>query len=96
MSIDELHRLRMVIQQIEAVHPSYRVVVYGDREKPRHADFKSGQMLLDALHAALPDFDASRLSLDALAEGHGSIVFTGEVAVDDRQLGLLGLADRSG
>lgn len=82
----------MVIQQF-TVDTAFRVVVYGDLEKPRHADFNSGQALLEALHAALPDFDTQGLSLDPLHGGHGSIVFAGEIELSDRQLGLLGLVD---
>lgn len=80
----------MVIQQ-NAVEPAYRVVVYGDVEKPRHADFNSRQALLEALQGALPDFDTSGLSLDPLHQGKGSLVFAGEIELNDRQLGLLRL-----
>lgn len=80
----------MVIQQ-NAVEPAYRVVVYGDWEKPRHADFSSGKALLEALRAALPDFDTCGLSLDPLRGRRGSIVFAGEIELNDRQLDLLGL-----
>jgi hypothetical protein len=46
----------MVIQQI-GIEPAHRVAVHGHLEKPRHADFDNGQILSEALHAALPDFD---------------------------------------
>ena len=92
MPVDKLHTLRMVIQQIGVKNPSYRLVVYGDWERPRHADFGTGQELARALGAALPDFAKSGLSLHPLEEGQGSIVFTGEIQLRDRQLGLLGLA----
>jgi hypothetical protein len=55
----------MVIQQI-GIEPAYRMAVYDQLEKPRHADFDNGQILSEALHAALPDFDTSNLSLDPL------------------------------
>jgi hypothetical protein len=55
----------MVIQQI-GIEPAYRMAVYDHLEKPRHADFDNGQILSEALHAALPDFDTSNLSLDPL------------------------------
>ena len=90
MSENESHSLRMVIQQI-GIEPAYRVVVYGDWEKPRHVDFNSRQVLLEALRAALPAFDMATLSLDPLHEGQGSMVFAGEIEVSNRQLGLLGL-----
>ena len=89
MSARNLYLLRMVIQQIGV---TYRVVVYGDWDKPRHADFSSGQVLLEALHATLTDFDTSSLTFDPLRQGQGCIVFTGEIELNDRQLGLLGLA----
>lgn len=93
MPAHKLHRVRMVIQQIGGFEIAYRIAVYGDQEKPRHADFKNGQALLQALRAALPDFDTSSLSRASLQEGQGSIVFAGEVELSDRQLGLLGLVN---
>ena len=87
----DLHHLRMVIQQIGGFEVAYRIAVYGDGEKPRHADFNSGPALLEALCAVLPDFNTTGLSLDPLHKGQGSIVFAGEVELSDRQLGLLGL-----
>ncbi len=80
----------MVIQQI-GIEPAYRLTVYGDKEKTRHADFSSAPALLTALLTALPDFDTSGLSLDPMNTGQGSIVFTGAIDLNDRQLGLLGL-----
>lgn len=90
MPTNDSHRLRMVIQQIGS-EPAYRVVVYGDHEKPRHADFKNAQMLLEALQAALPDFDTASLSLQPLHGSQGSIVFTGEIDLNNRQLDHLRL-----
>lgn len=95
VSAYNLHRVRMVIQQIGGFEVAYRAVVYGDGERPRHVDFKNGQVLLQALHAALPDFDTSSLSLGPLREGQGSIVFADEVELSDQQLGLLGLTNFS-
>jgi len=80
----------MVIQQL-AVEPVYRIVVYGDKVKPKHADFRGEQTLLQALRSALPSFDISGLSLDPLHGDQGSIVFAGLVELNNRQLGLLGL-----
>ena len=90
MLVDDPNSFRMVIQQI-GVEPAYRITVYGDLEKPRHADFNTGPMLLEALRCALPDFDTSGLHLDPLQRGEGSIVFAGELTLNKRQLGLLGL-----
>ena len=44
-----------------------------------------------ALSAALPDFDTASLSLDPLHRGQGSIAFTGEIELNNRQLSLLEL-----
>jgi hypothetical protein len=90
MAANDSHSLRMVIQQI-GLKPAYRVAVYGDLEKPRHADFNTGQILLETLQTALPDLDTSSLSLNPLQKGQGSVVFAGEIMLNERQLGLLGL-----
>lgn len=81
----------MVIQQIRVEKPAYRLVVYGDQENPRHRDFSSEQALLDALCAAMPNFGTSELSLNPLATGQGSVVFTGEFTLNAMQLSVLGL-----
>ena len=86
---------RLVIQQIAVENPSYRLVVYGDWEKPRHADFGDKEALLKMLRTAMPDIDLSQHFLNPLREWQGSIVFTGEIQLHDRHLGLLGLADHS-
>lgn len=90
MSANVSHDLRMVIQQI-GMDPAYRISIYGNEQKPRHADFKDGRTLLAALETALPDFDTSGLFLDPIHSNQGSIVFTGGIKLTDRQLGLLGL-----
>ena len=90
MAVNDSGNLRMLIQQV-GIEPAYRVTVYGDLEKPRHADFNTAQLLLEALHAVLPEFDTSTLSLTPIQTGQGSIVFAGEVMLDKQQLGLLGL-----
>jgi len=89
--VDELHALRMVIQQLSAKNSSYRIVVYGGRDKPRHAEFPSAEALLGALCAAAPDLDLSKLSLNPMREGKGSIVFAEEIALKTSQLSALGL-----
>jgi hypothetical protein len=48
MAANDSHSLRMLIQQI-GLEPAYRMAVYGDLEKPRHADFNTGQILLETL-----------------------------------------------
>jgi hypothetical protein len=84
--------LRIVIQQLGVrAMPRYRVIVYGDEQRPLHSDFDGGQTLLDTLHSAIPDFNSSQLSLKPMEEGKGSIVFTGEVDLDKWQLAILGL-----
>lgn len=92
MSEDGLCLLRMVIQQLGASeNAAYRVVVYGDRQQPRHSDFGDAQILLNAVHASIPEFDLSRIVLSPLAKGLGSLAFVGEMTLDEAQLSLLGL-----
>lgn len=84
--------LRVVIQQLGILAtPRYRLVVYGDELRPRHSDFASAVVLLEALKAALPELDVSQLSLDPLRQGGGSIVFDGEMLFSAEQLSALGL-----
>jgi hypothetical protein len=84
--------LRVVVQQLGVFPaPSYRVIVYGDELKPRHSDFSSAAVLIEALIAALPGLDVSQLSLNPLQEGQGSIVFDGEMLLTAEQLFALGL-----
>ena len=84
--------LRVVIQQLGIVAtPRYRLIVYGDELKPRHFDFSSAAVLLEALKAAVPEPDVSQLSLDPLQQGQGSIVFDGEKLISAEQLSALGL-----
>lgn len=84
--------LRLVIQQFGTYPvPNYRVIVYGDELKPRHSDFSSEAVLLEALRAAVPELDPSQLSLNPLGEGQGSIVFDGEILLIAKQLSALGL-----
>lgn len=91
VSADELQTLRMVIQQIGAVNPSYHLVVYGDGEKPKHSEFLSAEALLKTLRTAVPDLDLSQHSLNPLSGGQGSIVFAGEIALGASQISALGL-----
>ena len=91
MSIDPLHTLRMVIQQIGVENPSYRLVVYGDREKPMHSDFLNAAALLAALSEVAPALDLKQHLLSPLGEGQGSIVFTGEIALRASEILALGL-----
>ena len=83
--------LRVVIQQLGILAtPRYRLIVYGDELKPRHSDFSSAAVLLEALKAAVPEPDVSQLSLDPLQEGQGSIVFDGEMLFSAEQLSAWG------
>ena len=85
--------LRVVIQQL-GVFPvqSYRLIVYGDEVKPRHSDFSSGAVLLEAIKTAVPELDVSQLMLNPLQEGQGSIVFDEERLLGAEQLSALGLS----
>lgn len=92
MSESNAYPLRIAIQQLGVPENSaYRVVVYGDDRQPRHSDFGNAQILLETLRAAVPDLDLSKLSMNPLGGGHGSMVFTGEVRLTETQLALLGL-----
>jgi hypothetical protein len=88
---DNLHPLRIVIQQLGVDKPSYRLIAYGDSEKPRHSDFRSAQVLIETLQSVVPSFTLSGLSLNPIREDRGSIVFTGEMALSTSQLSALGL-----
>ncbi len=93
MSEGDLHSLRIVIQQLSAsANSAYRVVVYGDSEHPKHCDFDSAQILLETLCSAIPSFDLSKLPLNPLGAGQGSIVYTGEMKLNRSQLIQLGLS----
>lgn len=84
--------LRVVIQQLgNHPIPNYRVIVYGDELKPRHSDFRSEAVLIEALRAAVPELYLSQPSLNLLGEGQGSIVFDGEMLLSAEQLSALGL-----
>lgn len=91
MSVDPLHTLRMVIQQIGVENPSYRLVVYGDREKPMHSDFRNAAALLAALSQVVPALDLKQHLLNPLREGQGSIAFTGEIVLGVSDISALGL-----
>ncbi|MFZ0396170.1 MAG: hypothetical protein WCF17_06540 [Terracidiphilus sp.] len=89
----KFHSLRIVIQQLGFSEMSgYRVVVYGDEFKPRHADFSSAQVLRAVLRSAIPHFDSSHLSWTPLGDGEGSIVFDGEMQLSESQFFELGLS----
>lgn len=84
--------LRVVIQQLGTYPvPNYRVIAYGDEVKPMHSDFSSDVVLREALKVAVPGLDVSQLFLSPLREGHGSIVFDGEVLLSGVQLSALRL-----
>lgn len=92
MSSDNLYTLRMVIQQLGISEKApYRLVVYGDDQRPLHSDFENLHLLLDALRAAIPDFDFSKFIMNPLGKGQGSIAFDGELRFDTAQLSLLRL-----
>ena len=85
--------LRTVIQQIvKAGMTSFRIVAYGGSHGPRHSDFESLDALLKALHSAVPGFDDSSVSINVAGGNQTSIVFSGEMDLDDNQLSILGLS----
>jgi hypothetical protein len=89
----DLKSLRLVIQQRgTSPVPSYRIIAYGDSNVNRYSDFSSAEILIEALCCAIPDFDVSRLSLNPLGEGQGSMVFVAGMDLDERQLSVLRLS----
>lgn len=85
--------LRIVIQQIVKDGPaSFRVGAYGGNRGPRHSDFDSPEALLKALHSAVPGFDGSGVSINVAGGNQTSIVFAGEMDLDDNQSSILGLS----
>ena len=90
MGSPDRHSLRVVIQQIHSPAHIYRLVVYGNPRTYRPAEFESLDQLTQALHAAVPGFQGTISS--PLPETKGtSIVFSGEMELDDSQLTRLGL-----
>jgi hypothetical protein len=82
-----------VIQQIVKDRTaSFRVVAYGGNRAPGHSDFDSLDGLLKALHSAVPGFDDSSVSINVAGGNQTSIVFVGEMDLDDNQLSILGLS----
>jgi hypothetical protein len=76
---------RLVIQRIAGnLGPKFRVIAYGDDPICAIADYDELGELVKALDSAIPE-----IALDLNAEG--SVVFTGEVEMDDAQLRLLRL-----
>ena len=71
---------------------SYRVMVYGDAKVRRYSDFSSAEVLIEALCLAIPGFDVSRLALDPVGDGEGTMVFVDGMGLDERQLGVLRLS----
>jgi hypothetical protein len=89
---DNLIPLRLVIQQLGVYPvPNYRVIAYGDELKPMHSDFENVAALTNAVGTAIPGFDISRLLLNPLQEGQGSIVFDEEMLLSGEQLSVLRL-----
>jgi len=93
---ENTHSLRVVVQHIRAHQRSvYRLVAYGGEGgdyTSRSAEFESLDHLLKAFLAAMPNFDASSLSIRKDAP-ETYIAFAGQMELNDSQLSLLGLKD---
>lgn len=90
LPMSERHSLRIAIQQIESAQkPCFRILAYGERRSFGHADFATLEELITTLQAALPDFTG--WIIDSNTETSGSIVFTGNMELDEGQLRVLGL-----
>ena len=92
MSAPHRWSLRVVIQPIGSGRELFfRVAAYGDKGPLGHSDFNSAQALLEALNAAVPDFQGAAHLLDDYRESNSHIVFSGPMVLDDSQLAILGL-----
>jgi hypothetical protein len=96
MSRSNSHSLRIVVQHIR-VHQRtvYRLVAYGGEGRDYNslsAEFESRDHLLKAFRSAMPDFDASSVSVGRETP-ETYIAFAGEMELDDSQLSLLGLKE---
>ncbi len=91
---ENTHSLRVVVQQIRAHQRSvYRLVASGGEGgdyTSRSAEFESLDHLLKAFLAAMPNFDASSLSI---RKAWTYIAFAAQMELNDSQLSLLGLKD---
>ncbi len=77
---------RLLVQRVgDSCRHSFRVLACGEPGVHAHADFATHRALHDALDAAVPD-----LVLDLGSEG--SIIFAGEMELDETQRRILGLA----
>ena len=77
---------RLIVQRVGSErHAAFRVIAYGDTGIHGHAEFSTLGDLLDTLNTAVPE-----VVLDL--QSQGSILFAGEMELDDTQLHALGLA----
>ena len=87
------YALRIVIRQIfKAGKASFLLAVYGGNRAPGHSDFDSLDALLKALHGAVPGFDDSGVSIKVAGGNQTSVVFAGEMELDNHQLSIPGLS----
>jgi hypothetical protein len=96
MSSPKTRSFRVVVQHNRVHQQSpYRLIAYGGEGGDYtfgSAGFESLDLLLKALHSAVPGFDESALSIGKGAS-ETYIVFAAEMALDDSQLSRLGLKD---
>jgi hypothetical protein len=95
MPLSDRHSLRLVIQRVRndfARASSYRIIAYSDERTYRASQFDSLHVLMKALKAALPDFDASVISSESTSKD-SSILFADAVELSDAQLALIGLRE---
>jgi hypothetical protein len=85
--------LRLVIQRICLPHIScYRLVAYGDGQAYQPVDFDSLGQLVERLRSVAPNFNATILPE---ANAHTSILFSGNIELDDSQILRLGLSQET-
>ncbi|HKO17522.1 MAG TPA: hypothetical protein VJU82_01415 [Acidobacteriaceae bacterium] len=85
------HPLRIVIQQLATPGElPYRIIAYDGNRVLGHSDFASLEALVGMIRSAIPAFDESTLSV-AESDNPASILYAGEMELDDSQLAFLGL-----
>lgn len=88
----DLFSVHLVIQDVRRNGTvCFRVVAYSGSSTFRPAEFASIEELLQALHSAVPGFDASALAIRKPGYPETYIIFTGDLTLSETQMALLGL-----
>jgi len=83
---------RVVIQRVLSEPKiAYRLIAYGDDAKPAHAYYDDIESLLNALRSAAIAVDEGTIRAGELDPGGPSVMFSGELDLDESQRRMLGL-----